>query len=280
MVERTLTAALNDFAEPAQHYTSSGQTMNVLLVDDEALARRRLRRLLADADDVTVVAECGSGAVAIEALRTHRVDLVFLDIHMPGVDGFVVAESLQGPDAPLLVFVTAFDTHAIRAFEARALDYLLKPVRKERLGLALDRAREAVAGRRSTAYARQLRSVIAQLDNEPTTAARTAPTASTVERIEVREGERVRWIAAADVAWAEAKGAHVFEIRDTLARLEASLDARSFVRIHRSYIVNLTQIKELQPWFGGDAVLVLHGGQQLKVSRTYRSHLRQRLNAL
>jgi two-component system, LytTR family, response regulator len=263
--------------------------MNVLLVDDEALARRRLRRLLADAEDVTVVAECGSGGAAIDALRTHQVDLVFLDIQMPGVDGFVVAESLQGPEAPLLVFVTAHDTHAIRAFEARALDYLLKPVRRERLELALDRAREAIAGRRSTAYARQLRSVIAQLDSEPATAALTAPAAApAAERIEVRDGERVRWVATADVAWAEAKGPHVllhtkqgvFEIRDTLARLEASLDARRFVRIHRSFIVNLGQIKELQPWFGGDAVLVLHGGQQLKVSRTYRAQLRQRLNAL
>jgi two-component system, LytTR family, response regulator len=262
--------------------------MNVLLVDDEALARRRLRRLLADADDVTVVAECGSGGAAIEALHTHQVDLVFLDIQMPGVDGFVVAESLQGPEAPLLVFVTAHDSHAIRAFEARALDYLLKPVRKERLGLALDRAREAIAGRRSSAYARQLRSVIAQLDNEPATAAFAAPAVPTAERIEVRDGERVRFVATADVAWAEAKGPHVllhtkhgvFEIRDTLARLEASLDARRFVRIHRSFIVNLSQIKELQPWFGGDAVLVLHGGQQLKVSRTYRAQLRERLNTV
>jgi len=262
--------------------------MNVLLVDDEALARRRLRRLLADADDVTVVAECGSGGAAIDALRTHQVDLVFLDIQMPGVDGFVVAESLQGPEAPLLVFVTAHDTHAIRAFETRALDYLLKPVRKERLALALDRAREAIAARRSTAYARQLRSVIAQLDNEPATGAFAAPASPTAERIEVRDGERVRFVATADVAWAEAKGPHVllhtkqgvFEIRDTLARLEASLDTRRFVRIHRSFIVNLSQIKELQPWFGGDAVLVLHGGQQLKVSRTYRAQLRQRLNTL
>ena len=262
--------------------------MNVLLVDDEALARRRLWRLLTDADDVAVVAECGSGAAAIDALRTHQVDLVFLDVQMPGVDGFVVAESLQGPEAPLLVFVTAHDTHAVRAFEARALDYLLKPVRKERLELALDRAREAIAARRSTAYARQLRSVIAQLDNEPATSALTAPATPTAERIEVRDGDRVRWVATADVAWAEAKGPHVllhtkqgvFEIRDTLARLEASLDARRFVRIHRSFIVNLGQIKELQPWFGGDAVLVLHGGQQLKVSRTYRAQLRQRLNTL
>jgi two-component system, LytTR family, response regulator len=262
--------------------------MNVLLVDDEALARRRLRRLLSEADDVTVVAECGSGGAAIEALGTHQVDLVFLDIQMPGVDGFVVAESLQGPEAPLLVFVTAHDTHAIRAFETRALDYLLKPVRKERLGLALDRAREAIAARRSTAYARQLRSVIAQLDNEPVTGAFATPSAPSAERIEVRDGERVRFIATADVAWAEAKGPHVllhtkqgvFESRDTLARLEASLDARRFVRIHRSFIVNLSQIKELQPWFGGDAVLVLHGGQQLKVSRTYRAQLRERLNTV
>jgi two-component system LytT family response regulator len=261
--------------------------MNVLLVDDEALARRRLRRLLAEADDVTVVAECGSGAAAIEALQTHQVDLVFLDIQMPGVAGFVVAESLQGPEAPLLVFVTAHDTHAIRAFEARALDYLLKPVRPERLARALERAREALAARRSTAYARQLRSVIAQLD-EAAGAVPPAPASAAAERIEVREGERVRYVNADDVAWAEADGAYVrlhtdrgvHEIRDTLARLEASLDPRRFVRIHRSYLVNLTRVQELQPWFGGDAMLVLRGGQQLKVSRTYRAQLRQRLNAL
>ena len=262
--------------------------MNVLLVDDEALARRRLRRLLAESDDVTVVAECGSGGAAIDALKTHQVDLVFLDIQMPGVDGFVVAESLQGPEAPLLVFVTAHDTHAIRAFETRALDYLLKPVRKERLALALARAREAIAARRTTAYARQLRSVIAQLDNEPATGPFAASAAPSAERIEVRDGERVRFVPTADVAWAEAKGPHVllhtkqgvFEIRDTLARLEASLDTRRFVRIHRSFIVNVGQIKELQPWFGGDAVLILKNGQQLKVSRTYRAQLKQRLNAL
>jgi two-component system LytT family response regulator len=261
--------------------------MNVLLVDDEALARRRLRRLLSDAPDVTVVAESGSGSAAIEALKMHRVDVVFCDIQMPGLDGFVVAESLQGPEAPLLVFVTAHVTHAIRAFEARALDYLLKPVRAERLALALDRAREALAARRSAAYARQLRSVIAQLDQEPNEAPR--PAASTgAERIEVRDGERVRYVAADDVAWAEADGPHVrlhtahgvFEIRDTLAHLEAALDARRFVRIHRSFIVNVGQIKELQPWFGGDAVLILKNGQQLKVSRTYRAQLKTRLNAL
>lgn len=260
--------------------------MNVLLVDDEALARRRLRRLLSDAADVTVVAESGSGSAAIEALKMHRVDVVFCDIQMPGLDGFVVAGSLQGPEAPLLVFVTAHDTHALRAFETRALDYLLKPVRAERLALALDRAREALAARRSAAYARQLRSVIAQLDQEPNPLP--APATSAAERIEVRDGERVRYVAADDVAWAEADGPHVrlhtahgvFEIRETLAHLEAALDARRFVRIHRSFIVNVGQIKELQPWFGGDAVLILKGGQQLKVSRTYRAQLKQRLNAL
>jgi len=261
--------------------------MNVLLVDDEALARRRLRRLLSDAPDVTVVAECGSGSAAIEALKTHQVDLVFQDIQMPGIDGFVVAASLQGPEAPLLVFVTAHDTHAIRAFETRALDYLLKPVRAERLALALDRAREALASRRSAAYARQLRNVMAQLDQEPSAAPLQA-TPTGAERIEVRDGERVRYVAADDVAWAEADGPHVrlhtahgvFEIRETLAHLESALDPRRFVRIHRSFIVNVGQIKELQPWFGGDAVLILKGGQQLKVSRTYRAQLKQRLNAL
>ena len=237
---------------------------------------------------MTVVAECGSGSAAIEALKTHQVDLVFLDIQMPGVDGFVVAESLQGPEAPLLVFVTAHDTHAIRAFETRALDYLLKPVRTERLALALDRAREALAARRSTAYARQLRSVIAQLDQEPSAGASPPPRPPAPSASRCATASACGTSRRTDVAWAEAKGPHVrlhtaqgvFEIRDTLARLEASLDARRFVRIHRSFIVNLGQIKELQPWFGGDAVLMLKGGQQLKVSRTYRAQLSQRLNAL
>jgi len=263
--------------------------MNVLLVDDEPPARRRMRRLLGDADDVSVVAECGSGASALDALRTHRVDLVFLDIQMPAVDGFVVADALNGPDAPLLVFVTAHDSHAIRAFEARALDYLLKPVRPERLAATLVRAREALGARRSAAYAHQLRSVIAQLDHEA--AAPVAASSSggmSPERIEVRDGERTRYIDAADVSWVEAQGAYVklhtsrgsYEIRDTLARLEASLDPRRFARIHRSFLVNVAQVRELRPWFGGDAVLVLHDGHELKVSRTYRAQLKQRLNAV
>ncbi|MEO6528257.1 MAG: LytTR family DNA-binding domain-containing protein [Gemmatimonadaceae bacterium] len=263
--------------------------MNVLLVDDEPLARRRLRRMLAEAGHVVVVAECGSGTSALEALRAHQVDLVFLDIQMPGVDGFVVADSLNGPDAPMVVFVTAYDSHALRAFETRALDYLLKPVRAERLAAALTRARETMAARRSAAYAAELRSVMARLDQDvPQATASAAPAPHAAARIEVRDGERVRYIDADDVAWAEAHGAHVkihtkrgiFEIRETLARVESSLDPRRFVRIHRSYVVNVSQIRELEPWFGGDAVLHLQDGQRLKVSRTYRAQLKQRLNTL
>ena len=263
--------------------------MNVLLVDDEPLARRRMRRLLSDAADVVVVAECGSGTSALEALGTHHVDVVFLDIQMPGVDGFVVADALRGPDAPLVVFVTAYDSHAIRAFETRALDYLLKPVRAERLEAALVRARETLVARRSAAYANELRSVIARLDHDvPAPASPVAAAAQAASRIEVRDGERVRYIDADDVTWAEAHGAHVtlhtrkgtYEIRETLAHLESSLDPRRFVRIHRSYVVNVSEVRELEPWFGGDAVLLLHDGQRLKVSRTYRAQLKQRLNAI
>lgn len=261
--------------------------MNVLLVDDEALARQRMRRLLAANGAVTVVAECSSGASALDALGTHRIDVVFLDIQMPGVDGFVVAESLTGPEAPLLVFVTAHDEHAVRAFETRALDYLLKPVRQERLDATLERAREQLASRRAAAYAARLRGVIAQLDDEGVTRPPVAvPPAA--ERIEVRDGDRVRFLDADDVSWVEANGAQVrlhtregsVEIRATLAHLAASLDARTFVRIHRSYLVNVTRVRELLPWFGGDAMLVLQDGHRLKVSRTYRAQLRQRLNAV
>jgi two-component system LytT family response regulator len=185
------------------------------------------------------------------------------------------------------VFVTAHDEHAIRAFEARALDYLLKPVRQERLDATLGRARELLASRRAAAYATQLRSVIAQLDDDGL-----VPPPPTVrppaERIEVRDGEGVRYVDTDDLSWVEANGPHVrlhtrqgtFEIRETLANLAVSLDARTFVRIHRSYLVNLTRVRELLPWFGGDAMLVLHDGQRLKVSRTYRAQLRERLNAV
>ena len=210
---------------------------------------------------------------------------------MPGVDGFVVAESLRGPDAPLLVFVTAYDSHAIRAFETRALDYLLKPVREERLATALTRAREALAARRSAGVreraAQRHRAVSTTTSRRSRLRRRRSALAAA--RIEVRDGERVRYIDTADVAWAEAHGAHVklhtkracSRSASTLARLEASLDARR-IRPHPSLVH-----RERRPDQGAAAVVrrrrrasCCTDGQQLKVSRTYRAQLKQRLNAL
>jgi two-component system, LytTR family, response regulator len=232
--------------------------MNVLLVDDEALARRRLRRLLADAGDVTVVAECGSGGAAVEALRTHQVDLVFLDVQMPGIDGFVVAESLQGPEAPLLVFVTAHDTHAVRAFEARALDYLLKPVSAERLRQALERLR-------------------------PVAAAPAYPA-----RLAVPVGGRIHLVESVEIDHVDAHanyvelhlGSRSLVLRETMTHLESRLDPKRFLRVHRSRIVRLDGIAEAQAHASGRFLLRLKCGARVLTGRSYAARVRDALGLL
>lgn len=262
--------------------------MNALLVDDELLARKRIRRLLADHGDVTIVAECNSGRTALEAVRTHRVDLMLLDVQMSGMDGFGVLRSLLPDEAPLVIFVTAFDSHAIRAFEVAAIDYLVKPVRAERLSAALDRARAVLESRESAAVGKRLQRMLVEFGGD----AAIPPVEPTIvrgaDRIEVQDGEKVMFLATSDVHWIEADGPLVrihsargeFRLRETLAHMETSLNPRQFVRIHRSFIVNIGRVSELQPWFGGDAILILSGGQKLKVSRTYRAQLKERLNAI
>ncbi|MEP6619065.1 MAG: LytTR family DNA-binding domain-containing protein [bacterium] len=263
--------------------------MNTLLVDDEMLARKRIRRLLADHTDVTIVGECNSGRTAIDAVRTHRVDLMLLDVQMSGMDGFGVLRALAPEEAPLVVFVTAFDSHAIRAFEVAAVDYLVKPVRKERLAAALDRVRAVLESRESAAVGKRLQRMLVEFGGEaPSALAEAAATRAGADRIEVQDGDKVVFIATRDVDYIEADGPLVkihssrgqFKIRETLAHMESSLNAKQFVRIHRSFIVNIARVSELQPWFGGDAILVLTGGQKLKVSRTYRGQLKERLNAI
>jgi len=258
--------------------------MNILIVDDEPLARKRVRRLLADHPDAAVVAECNSGRSALDAVATHKVDLILLDVQMAGLDGFEVVRGLDANEPPIVVFVTAHDAHALRAFEVAAVDYVMKPVRKERLAAALDRARALLASRASAAVGERLQRMLAELGAE----SRRPVQRSGAERIEVQDGERLLYVPTSSADWFEADGPlvrvhagrNVYQVRGTLAHIEESLDPARFVRVHRSYLVNIERVRELQPWFGGDAILVLQDGHRLKVSRTYRAQLRERLNAV
>jgi two-component system LytT family response regulator len=240
--------------------------LRVLIADDEPLARARLRRLLADEEEVTVVAECADGASAAAMIRRLRPDVVLLDIEMPELDGFDVLDDLAEGRRPAVIFVTAYDRHAIRAFEADALDYVLKPVEAARLRKALERARAHVEQGDVDA---KLSTILAGLGPE-----RTAP----LERIVVRSKGKISFIRTVDVFYIEAAGnyarVHAGKetalVRETLVHLESRLDPSRFVRIHRSTIINIERIRELRPWFAGDSIVVMTDGTELTLSRTHR----------
>jgi len=249
--------------------------LRVIVVDDEPLARERLRTLLDGERDVTIVAECADARSAIDAIRTHRPELVFLDVQMPEGSGFDVVEAL--PDArPAIVFVTAFDQYALDAFDVHALDYLLKPFDRERFARALDRARAHVA-RGDQSAERRLIALLEDLRAER----------RGVQRIVIRERGRVFFLAVETIDWIEAAGnyarLHVGKehhlLRETMKTLEARLDPAKFVRIHRSAIVNLERIRELQPSFHGEFTVVLEDGAQLTSSRNYGEPLRRLVTA-
>jgi len=243
--------------------------LKVLLVDDEPLARGKLRRLLADESGIEVVGEAGSAEEARGLIERERPELVFLDIQMPGQDGFQLIESLPREQLPGIVFVTAYDQHAVRAFEVHALDYLLKPFDRERLRLALERAREALG--RADAQAgldEQLKSMLTELRGEQ----------PFLERFVVRSVGRIVFVRARDVDWIEAAGNYVrlrlgkesHLLRETMSALETRLDPKVFARIHRSTIVNIDRIKELNHIFHGDYSVQLKDGTRLTLSRGYR----------
>ena len=239
--------------------------LRVLVVDDEPLARRGIHVRLGRMAGVEIVGECASGREAVDAIRGLSPDLVFLDVQMPGLDGYGVVEAVGAERMPVVVFVTAYDQHALRAFEARALDYLLKPIDDERFEQAVARARARVAERRESAVGRRL----------------AAAPAAPLERILVRSGGRVLLVAADEVDWIEAAGDYLrlhvgparHLLRETMGALEARLDPRRFVRIHRSTIVNVSRIRELQPYFNREYVVLLRDGTRLKLSRGYRERL-------
>ena len=246
-------------------------SIRTIIVDDVDLARERIKILLADAE-LEIVAECANGREAIKAIHGLRPELVFLDIQMPNISGFEVVEAVGVEEMPAVIFVTAYDEFALRAFEINAVDYLLKPFDEARLKRAVERAKREIAGRTPALEVEEkLRRLLKEVTSEP----------KYLKRIPVKSARDMTLVLTGEIDWISAAG-HYLElhvgsekhlIREQLNRLEAKLDPEKFVRIHRSIIVNLDSIKSLHPLFNGDHLVILNNGQELNLSRTYHEKL-------
>jgi two-component system LytT family response regulator len=262
------------------------ERLRVAIVDDEPIARQRLRRLLRHEPAVEIVAECGDGRSAITAIQRYAPDLLFLDIQMPELDGFGVLRALSADRLPAVVFVTAFDQYAVQAFEAAAVDYLLKPFTESRFHLAFDRARQTLV-HRDAAGSDRIAALLAEIraTHDALQRALVGGGSAHADRILVKEEGRVRVVPVAEVDYLESSrnnvrvhsGVTVHVVRDTLSAIEQRLDPARFGRIHRSLIVNLDRVTEIQPWFTGDCLVLLRGGQKLRLSRSYRRNFEARL---
>jgi two-component system LytT family response regulator len=235
--------------------------VRALIVDDEALARERVRTLLAASPGVTIVGECKGGREAVEAIIAERPEVVFLDVQMPDLDGFEVLEAVAQEWLPAVVFVTAHDEYALKAFEVHAIDYLLKPIEPERFRKALGRATS--------------RGLLSLLDERP------------IDRLVIRSRGKVSFLKPSQIDWIEADGKHArlhagaetHVVRHTLKRLEQRLAPHNFVRVHRSAIVNVDRIKELEPWFHGEYVVILKDGTKLTSSAAHSQALHRIIDA-
>ena len=259
-------------------------TIRTILVDDEPLAIQGLLLRLERFDDVEIVATCSNGREAIRAIKTHKPDLVFLDIQMPGFDGFSVIQGLAEVEPPLFVMVTAYVDHALRAFEAQAVDYLMKPVEEDRLADTLDRVRQRLSEKRSVEEADQLREVLAEVAPEAAeevqaASADDAPASNRFEKmINIKDRGQIFRVDVDTIEKIDAAGDYMciytgdntLILRETMKDLEKRLDPRRFQRVHRSTIVNLDLVKQVKPHTNGECFLVLNSGASVKVSRSYR----------
>jgi len=252
--------------------------IRTLVIDDEPMARVRLLTLLQGETDIEVIAECADGAEAVTAIQLHTPDLVFLDVHMPALDGFGVIQQIGPDQMPIVIFVSAYDEYALRAFEVHAIDYLLKPFGRDRFQKTLQHARASLDRRRAGDLGRRLLALVNDVRPEP----------PRLDRLVVKSGGRVHFLRTDEIDWIEAAGnyvrlhlgeeSHLF--RETMNHMEQRLDTRRFSRIHRSRIVNTERIKELQPWFNGDYLVVLRNGTKLTLSRGYRDKLQGQIGRL
>ena len=235
--------------------------VRAVIVDDEALARERVRTLLGQATGVTVVGECSGGREAVDAILADRPDLVFLDVQMPDLNGFEVLDAVATEWLPAVIFVTAYDEYAIKAFDVHAIDYLLKPIEPERFRKALARATK--------------RGLLSLLDERP------------IDRLVIRTRGKVSFLKPSEIDWIEADGKHArlhagretHVVRHTLTRLEQRLASHNFVRVHRSAIINVDRIKELEPWFHGEYVVILKDGTKLTSSAAHSQALHRIVDA-
>jgi two-component system, LytTR family, response regulator len=261
------------------------ERIKTLIVDDEPLARRNIRLLLEKDPQIEIVAECRNGKEAVAAIRNFPLDLIFLDIQMPEMDGFDVLEQVGAEQIHAIIFVTAFDQYALKAFEVHALDYLLKPFDDARFQKALQTAKSQIEQREIDKLTKKL---LALLEDRLTAREQLSQERTYLTRLMIKLTNRVILLNVSDIDWIEADGnyakLHVGSkshmLREKMHDLESRLDPQQFVRIHRSIIVNLDRIKELYPHFNGDYMIVLADGTQLKLSRSRREHLESRLKAV
>ncbi|MGH9962810.1 MAG: LytR/AlgR family response regulator transcription factor [Pyrinomonadaceae bacterium] len=250
--------------------------IRVLLVDDESLAREMLREMLENDPQVTIVGESCNGREALEAIRTHSPELIFLDVQMPELGGFEVLEAL-GKDIPRVIFVTAYDHYAVRAFEVHALDYLLKPFDQERFDISWQRARAQILRDRDGGTDQRILKLLEEMKGN-----------KYLERLVIKTSGRMYFLETSEIDWIEAEGNYVSVhsakkshlLRETISSLESQLDPKKFLRIHRSSIVRIDRIQELQPWFHGEYRIILQNGTQLTLSRNYRDKLQEALGKL
>ncbi|MEQ6335407.1 LytTR family DNA-binding domain-containing protein [Sphingobium sp. MK2] len=258
-------------------------TIRTILVDDESLAIQGLALRLQAHEDVDIIETCTNGREAIRAIKTHKPDLVFLDIQMPGFDGFSVVQGMMEVEPPLFIFVTAYSDHAIRAFEAQAIDYLMKPVEEGRLADALDRVRLRLSEKRQVQEAEKLREVLAEVAPEAMSdfaaGEEDSPASNRFEKlINIKDRGQIFRVDVDSIERIDAAGDYMciytadnsLILRETMKDLEKRLDPRNFQRVHRSTIVNLSQVKQVKPHTNGECFLVLESGAQVKVSRSYR----------
>jgi two-component system, LytTR family, response regulator len=245
--------------------------IKTLIVDDEPIARERVRRMVREESDIEVIGECGNGAEAAIFINENKLDLVFLDIQMPEMNGFEVLKSIEPNKTPAIIFVTAYDQYAIRAFDVHAIDYLLKPFNRQRFQHSVERAREQIEQSRGGKMDERLALLLADLKTSK----------KYLERLVVKSVGRIFFLKTTEVDWIEAAGnyakLHVGReshlIRETMNGLEAKLNPDVFLRIHRSTVVNIDRIKELHPLFSGDYTVMLKNGVELTLSRNYRDRL-------
>jgi two-component system, LytTR family, response regulator len=250
--------------------------IRALIVDDEPLARRRIKSLLAHDSSVEVIGECSDGHKAVTAINELTPDLVFLDVQMPAMDGFDVIKTIGAEQMPTVIFVTAYDQYALKAFEVNALDYLLKPFDRSRFQKTLERAKRMVWHVQNGNVNDQLLSLLGNLRREQ----------ELPERFIIKSGGRVVFLRVEEIDWMRAVGNYVrlqvgrdsHLMRETVTGMEAKLNPEKFMRIHRSTIVNLDRVKEVQPWAKGESVVIMRDGTRLVMSRRYRERLDKRLN--